>query len=55
MFCIVGLEYPCFDTDSISPSSMTKGKGTDVCVHGRVHISLLVCKVTERSRLFSEI
>lgn len=43
MFCIVDLEYPCFDTDLISPPSMTKGKETAVCLHGRVIYHHLSC------------
>lgn len=29
MFCIVDLQYPCFDTDFISPAAMTKER--EVC------------------------
>lgn len=42
MFCMVDLEYPCFDTDLISPPSMTKGKETAVCLHGHVRISSFI-------------
>lgn len=40
MFRIVELEYPCFDTDLISPSSMTKGKKKLPCVSADVSMYL---------------
>lgn len=40
MFRIVELEYPCFDTDLISPSSMTKGKEKLPCVLNDVSVYL---------------
>lgn len=40
MFRIVELEYPCFDTDLISPSSMTKGKEELPCVLNDVSVYL---------------
>lgn len=38
MFRIVELEYPCYDTDLISPSSMTKGKESCVLCDVSVYL-----------------
>lgn len=37
MFCIVDLQYPCFDTDFISPLSTTMEKGKCVIITQDLH------------------
>lgn len=54
MFLRVELEYPCFDTDLISSSSMTKGKkvpgvSSDVFVY-LIHLVPLVCHAALESQ-----
>lgn len=53
MFCIADLEYPSFDTDLISPPSMTKGKETVsswTCSYIIIYLVPVMCHMTLESQ-----